>query len=85
VLQWIRKYFFLIPDPRIRNPELKIRIWEAYFLKRICVAVLRKYFFLIPDPRIRKPELQIRIWEASKIFLAIEKQIYLSLVRYGSK
>ncbi len=26
----IRKYFFLInPDPWIRNPELRIRIWKA--------------------------------------------------------
>jgi hypothetical protein len=39
VFQLICKYFFLIPDPRIRNPELQIRIWEAYFIKRIFVAV----------------------------------------------
>jgi hypothetical protein len=26
---WIRKYFFLVPDPRIRNFELCIRIREG--------------------------------------------------------
>ncbi len=41
---WIRNYLLTDPDPRIRNPELWIRILEAEIQMDIFVAVEKKIY-----------------------------------------